>query len=75
MKPEDQAQEIELAEWVMRQQQAIQPEPTKASAKFCQNALCGQAIPEARRKAKPGVQLCIECQERKEKLRGRHVAN
>jgi len=66
VKPEDQAQEIELAEWVMRQQQAIQPEPTKASAKFCQNERGGQAKPETRRKAKPGVQLCIECQTRRE---------
>lgn len=30
------------------------------SAKTCEE--CGQAIPEARRKAVPGVQLCIRCQ-------------
>ncbi|MEQ8801997.1 DksA/TraR family C4-type zinc finger protein [Haliea sp.] len=30
------------------------------SAKVC--AECGLAIPEARRKAIPGVQLCINCQ-------------
>lgn len=31
-----------------------------ASAKFCEE--CGSAIPEARREAVPGVQLCITCQ-------------
>lgn len=30
------------------------------SAKFC--AECGLAIPQARREAVPGVQLCITCQ-------------
>lgn len=30
------------------------------SAKFCDE--CDKAIPEARRKAVPGVRLCIECQ-------------
>lgn len=34
-------------------------------------AICGNDIPEARRKAVPGVQLCVQCQqqeERREKL-------
>ncbi|UZE95975.1 DksA/TraR family C4-type zinc finger protein [Alkalimarinus alittae] len=30
------------------------------SAKFCEE--CGKAIPEARRKAVSGVQLCVSCQ-------------
>ncbi|MFD2230914.1 DksA/TraR family C4-type zinc finger protein [Alkalimarinus sediminis] len=30
------------------------------SAKFCDE--CGEAIPEARREAVPGVRLCITCQ-------------
>ena len=30
------------------------------SARFCEE--CGSPIPEARRKAVPGVQLCIACQ-------------
>lgn len=30
------------------------------SAKFCEE--CGEAIPEARRVAVPGVQFCITCQ-------------
>lgn len=28
---------------------------------------CGEAIPEARRKAIPGVQTCVGCQSRREK--------
>ena len=34
--------------------------PTGASAEFC--AECGEAIPERRRLAVPGVQTCIVCQ-------------
>lgn len=32
------------------------------SAKWCDT--CGERIPEARRKAVPGVQHCVECRER-----------
>jgi phage/conjugal plasmid C-4 type zinc finger TraR family protein len=35
--------------------------PRGESAKACRE--CGAAIPEARRKAIPGVQLCVTCQE------------
>ncbi len=28
---------------------------------------CGEAIPEARRKAMPGVRLCLACQEERDK--------
>ena len=31
-----------------------------ASARFCKE--CGSAIPDARREAVPGVQLCVACQ-------------
>ncbi|PIQ65048.1 MAG: hypothetical protein COV97_06100, partial [Zetaproteobacteria bacterium CG11_big_fil_rev_8_21_14_0_20_59_439] len=41
---------------------ALLPEPTRESAKWCTAPGCGQRIPDARRKAVPGVQLCIECQ-------------
>lgn len=34
--------------------------PTGESGEFCQE--CGEAIPEARRRAVPGVQTCIACQ-------------
>lgn len=33
---------------------------TADSAEFCEE--CGEKIPEARRRALPGVQLCVECQ-------------
>ena len=39
----------------------------KPSEKFCVE--CGEEIPEARRLAVPGVQLCIYCQELKEPRR------
>jgi len=35
--------------------------PKGASATLCEE--CDSAIPEARRKAVPGVQLCVSCQE------------
>ena len=35
--------------------------PKGESLKFCR--LCGEEIPEARRKALPGVSLCVPCQE------------
>lgn len=47
----------------------------RESAKVCE---CGQRIPAARRKAVPGVQLCIDCQEFEEqrgKLKGRHASS
>ncbi|GAA3908457.1 DksA/TraR family C4-type zinc finger protein [Halomonas cibimaris] len=37
------------------------------SAAFCEE--CDAPIPEARRKAIPGVQLCIDCQAEREKQR------
>lgn len=39
--------------------------PAGESAYEC--AECGEAIPEARRQALPGVQLCIACQEEADK--------
>lgn len=35
--------------------------PTGESLEFCEE--CGEPIPEARRKAVPGVRLCIDCQQ------------
>lgn len=40
-------------------------ESSRPSAKEC--AECGEEISEARRKAVPGVQLCIYCKERSER--------
>lgn len=39
--------------------------PKGESALFCGE--CGESIPEARRKALPGVRLCRDCQEEAEK--------
>ena len=39
--------------------------PSGESAREC--AECGEPIPEARRRALPGVQLCIACQEEADK--------
>lgn len=36
------------------------------SAKWCEAPACGERIPEARRRAIPGVRLCIECAHRTE---------
>ncbi len=44
----------------MLEKQAAQP-----SAEECEE--CGDEIPEARRKAVPGVQLCVFCQEKHER--------
>ena len=39
--------------------------PAGESAEVCDD--CGEAIPEARRKALPGVRLCVPCQCRAER--------
>lgn len=66
MTPEDRAQALELAEYERNQAKAIMSLPTGPSAKYCTDASCGDAIPEARRKAIPGVLFCTECQQRRE---------
>lgn len=69
MKPEDRAQELELKEWELRQQDARLPEPTMESAQWCRMPGCGERIPDARRAAVPGVQFCAECQAHRERTR------
>ena len=64
MNPADRAQELELADYERNQEKAIMPETTRLSAMWCG---CGVRIPDARRKAVPGVQFCIECQELEER--------
>ena len=39
--------------------------PSGESLEFCEE--CGEEIPLARRKALPGVRLCIHCQEKADK--------
>lgn len=69
MTPEDRAQDIELAEYEYNQVKGIMSLPIGPSAKYCTDASCGDEIPEARRKAVPGVLYCTECQQRREQLR------
>lgn len=38
--------------------------PTGESVEFCEE--CDERIPEARRKAIPGVRLCVNCQQKKD---------
>lgn len=59
----DRAQAIELEEWERHQQRPARPDGAQwqtLSATTCLG--CGQRIPDARREAVPGVQLCIHCQ-------------
>lgn len=37
------------------------------SAVDCEGERCGEPIPEERRRAVPGVRLCVTCQQRKER--------
>lgn len=70
MRPEDKAQQLEMTE---RDSciSAIRSKVSKAaetpSALVCMNDGCSNEIPEARRKAYPGVQLCISCKTLSEK--------
>lgn len=41
-----------------------QKQPVGESLRFC--AECEEEIPEARRLAKPGVKLCIDCQQERD---------
>ncbi|MFA7269871.1 MAG: TraR/DksA C4-type zinc finger protein [Sterolibacterium sp.] len=66
MTPEDQAQAFELGEYECTQRRAIMTLPTAPSAKYCTAPSCGDEIPEARRKAIPGVLYCADCQARRE---------
>lgn len=67
MTPDELAQERELAEWEQNQRNAIMTLPVAPSAKYCTDVNCGDEIPEARRKAIPGVLYCAECQDRRER--------
>jgi RNA polymerase-binding transcription factor DksA len=67
MTPEDRAQALELEEYERNQKRSILPPTLRESAKYCINASCREDIPEARRKAVPGVLLCAACQQFKEK--------
>ena len=65
MSPDEQAQALELAEYVRIQQRALLPQGQSLS--HCED--CGEEIPEARRKVM-FVTRCIACQEELEIIKG-----
>lgn len=55
---------------LLQHRQAHAVDPNAVSAEWCEE--CGAEIPELRRKAIPGVTLCIDCawsEEQKERMR------
>lgn len=46
-------------------QRQLAEQAQNASAEFCED--CGEPIPEARRLAIPGVQLCVHCKSHRER--------
>lgn len=71
MTPDELAQQRELDEWERNQRRAIMPESLTPSAKYCTDMSCGEAIPEDRRLAIPGVLFCADCQARREQEKRR----
>lgn len=68
-----QAREAEILSDALRDQSlrsGLAGKTTADSAEVCQGRGCGEQIPETRRAAVPGVQLCVACQTRREKKRG-----
>lgn len=54
-----QEREAELRADALADQARLHPQPEGESAQVCG---CGEPIPEARRRALPGVRTCVECQ-------------
>lgn len=50
---------------IAKVREAVAKQAEQESAEFCEE--CGDEIPEERRKAIPGVQLCVFCKERAER--------
>ena len=61
----DRAQVLEEEARAQALARARLPAPDQPSAVWCEG--CGERIPDPRRAAVPGVQLCAECQYRKER--------
>ncbi|MBU0665363.1 MAG: TraR/DksA family transcriptional regulator [Proteobacteria bacterium] len=64
----DKAQEIDAQFTRQAIEAALPPKAAGESAEIC--SWCDRVIPEKRREAMPGCQLCAECQEIKERLPG-----
>lgn len=67
----DIASEVEemFREHAITAQLAVQASALGVSATHCEH--CGEAIPEARRMAVPGVELCVPCKQHIERMGGR----
>ncbi|MBO9453648.1 DksA/TraR family C4-type zinc finger protein [Paracoccus sp. R12_1] len=59
--------EVSTAEAIARARQRAARNAQVASAEHC--AECDDPIPEARRRAIPGVQLCVACQSGRDRAR------
>ena len=57
----EQAQALELAEYIHNQERAIMSPPDRKSATHCED--CGVRIPAARRRAAAGTTRCTDCQD------------
>ena len=51
-------------------QQQLAKQRAQPSAEFCEE--CGEDIPQARRELVPGVQLCIYCQTKLERVKANY---
>lgn len=69
----DDAQETEQRVRDIALRAMARAQPRGESATHCQGWRCGEPIPEERRQALPGVQLCITCAEIQEQ-RNRRAA-
>lgn len=71
MEVNDMASEVEemFREHAIAAQLAVHASGSGASATHCEH--CGEAIPEARRLAVPGVVLCVPCKQHIERMGGR----
>lgn len=68
-----QAREAEILSDALRDQNlraGLAGKTAADSAMYCEGRGCGKEIPEARRRAVPGCQLCVACQACQEKKKG-----
>lgn len=64
---EEQFRDIALEEQQRRAKLGQGDNWQQISAEFCEDDNCGVSIPEARRRAIPGVRFCVDCQELRER--------
>lgn len=71
-KAEEQHRAIALAEQAAKAPAAA-GNWRKLGAKWCEGVGCGERIPDERRRAVPGVKLCVACQQRNEEEQKRRT--